>query len=350
MTLRYFNSVLTGSGTQIDLGDTDSAIIGKDAIIGNTLEGAFFYNTIVSSGSTQTVNVQGTVYASGVAIVLGNDASDDKEQTLVVGKTGYVGNEFTSAVEVQGVSGAITNHGTIESNTSGVAMVANGDGTTTSTLTNSGELIGRTGFGIRLIGDDAYVVTNTGLISGGLDAFEGNQASNGITLVNKGEMHGAVTLGTAKDIYDGRGGTQDGGVIAAGAGNDVLKGGRGAEQLEGDAGADVISGGGGADHFVFVLAADSTVAKSGRDLIKDFSHAQHDRIDLSVIDAKAGGPPADAFSFIGTHKFDGSAGELRFQPHAGHTLIQADTDGDRHADFEIDLQNQVTLTKGDFLL
>jgi Ca2+-binding RTX toxin-like protein len=174
-------------------------------------------------------------------------------------------------------------------------------------------------------------------------------ASGGVTIRNSGTMEGTIIFGGGNDTYDGRGGTIDSLVHGFG-GNDRLIGGAGTEQLVGGIGHDVLTGGGGADDFIYNNTGDSTVQASGRDLITDFSHRQHDKIDLRAVDASSAGGGNEAFHFIGRDAFDGTAGELRYSFKSGHTFVLADTDGDRQADFEIALSHHVALAKGDFLL
>lgn len=85
------------------------------------------------------------------------------------------------------------------------------------------------------------------------------------------------------DTLDGAGGADD---IHGGAGNDVLYGGAGADLLHGGVdddtlygqdGLDTLFGGAGADTFVFETAT----AFNNVDVIKDFSTAQNDVLDLS---------------------------------------------------------------------
>jgi autotransporter-associated beta strand protein len=86
-------------------------------------------------------------------------------------------------------------------------------------------------------------------------------------------------------------------------GNDTLKGLGGSDILVGGAGKDRLFGGTQADSFVFQTIADSKPARP--DVIMDFSHAQHDKIDLYDIDADQRGaaPGNQAFVFIGAQTF-----------------------------------------------
>ena len=52
------------------------------------------------------------------------------------------------------------------------------------------------------------------------------------------------------------------------------------------------------------------------------------------------------FFFIGATAFHGMAGELNYRISGSNTLVQADVDGDKVADFEISLTGAITLTAG----
>jgi Ca2+-binding RTX toxin-like protein len=136
--------------------------------------------------------------------------------------------------------------------------------------------------------------------------------------------------------------------MIGGAADDVLRGGAGDDILCGGLGADTLAGGAGADRFVFGSALDSTV--NGRDGIQDF--ALGDIIDLSRIDANSGTAENDAFSFIGTGAFTGTAGELRVENTVGPIwTISADVDGNGAADFEFILirVDGAPMTAADFI-
>jgi Ca2+-binding RTX toxin-like protein len=155
-------------------------------------------------------------------------------------------------------------------------------------------------------------------------------------------------LGTnGKNIFDGGAGNDQ---ISGQGGNDILKGGAGNDKLYGGAGRDELHGGAGKDVFIFKSIKDSTVATSGRDTIKDFSSKQGDKVDLKAIDADTATKGNQTFEFIGTKAFSGDAGELRYIKKGGDTIIFADVNGDKKADFSILIDASLTLKATDFIL
>ena len=135
--------------------------------------------------------------------------------------------------------------------------------------------------------------------------------------------------------------------LAGLGGKDVLTGNGHADTLAGGGGPDKLRGGSGPDHFVYLDVSDSTPAH--HDTILDFRHGQHDKIDLSGVDANSGTAGVQHFNFIGTSGFSGTAGELRYH-FAGHnTKIYGDVDGDGTADFVIVVHHHVAFVGGDFI-
>ena len=137
--------------------------------------------------------------------------------------------------------------------------------------------------------------------------------------------------------------------LSGGAGNDTLIGGAGNDRLIGGAGVDTMTSGGGADTFVFA-SGDSSATSGQHDRITDFVTGT-DHIDLSGIDAIVGTAGIDQFYFIGSTAFDGRAGELDYSYNnaLGVTIVQGDTNGDRLADFAIDLVGNLALSLADFI-
>ena len=136
--------------------------------------------------------------------------------------------------------------------------------------------------------------------------------------------------------------------IVGTSGADTLTGTAANDRFTGGAGTDKMTGGAGYDQFVFVSKSDS-VPGAGRDVVVDFTQGQ-DRIDLSALDANAGTTAHDAFNWIGQSAFSGAAGQLRASVYSYGTVIQADLNGDKVADFEIALSKPFELTSHDFLL
>jgi Ca2+-binding RTX toxin-like protein len=87
-------------------------------------------------------------------------------------------------------------------------------------------------------------------------------------------------------------------VILGLGGNDVLKGLGGDDILVGGAGKDMLYGGPGADTFVYQQLSDSKPAHP--DIIMDFKHSQHDKIDLYDLFQAGHGQP---LVFIGAETF-----------------------------------------------
>ncbi len=159
-----------------------------------------------------------------------------------------------------------------------------------------------------------------------------------------GEAQGDVLIGV-----ENLSGSQGNDTLIGNAGANVLQGWNGADTLRGGAGKDTLTGGGGADRFVYASAGDSMVGANA-DRITDFSRAQGDKIDLSLIDANTGTAGDQAFTFIGSGLYTHHAGELRFAVSGGQTTIAGDINGDGQSDFHIVLSGAVSLQASDFVL
>jgi Ca2+-binding RTX toxin-like protein len=110
-------------------------------------------------------------------------------------------------------------------------------------------------------------------------------------------------------------------------------------------GSDTITGGLGNDLFKF--SGDSS---SGVDQILDFDPG-FDRIDLGDIDASTQTAGDGAFSFIGESAFSGTTtGQVRYEASSNGLILKADVNGDRVADFQIELIGVTSLVAADFIL
>lgn len=137
--------------------------------------------------------------------------------------------------------------------------------------------------------------------------------------------------------------------LFAGAGDDRIYGGAGNDIILSGRGIDGMTGGKGKDFFAFADVSHSS-PQTEVDWISDFS--DEDIIDLSKIDADQMKRGNNAFTFIGSNDFTGQSGELRFDDLGTQAVITADIDGDKRADFEVELDQFYTfaLLESDFLL
>ena len=161
-----------------------------------------------------------------------------------------------------------------------------------------------------------------------------------------GAGNDTLKLGGGDDL--GRGGEGDDQLWGE-AGNDLLYGDAGADVIRGGDGADQLFGGADADRFVFASVADSSPTVTLRDRVRDFSRAELDQIDLSLIDADPASA-VNAFTWRGTSGFSGAAGEVRWRELGDGALLLADTNGDRSADFAVLVMNLSSLRVTDVIL
>ncbi len=143
-------------------------------------------------------------------------------------------------------------------------------------------------------------------------------------------------------------------------GNDWLQGDSGNDRLIGSFGRDTLTGGAGADRFEFDAVGETGRTSSTRDIIRDFTHnslrSLSDQIDLATIDANGTAAGNTAFVWRGTSAFTGGKGQLRYKQENlsgtsnDRTIIEGDINGDRVADFQIELTGLKNLVSADFVL
>lgn len=231
---------------------------------------------IINTGS---VTVRGGETASGFRSLPGAADIWNTGTLEVIGRLASIGIEVNQSNHPNAAPRIFVNSGLIRvtDQTAGIDSTGVLFGSMTSgRLFNSGII--EADYALRVqpaqSGSNLSYITNTGELRGRVDL--GAEAS---TLFNDGLITGRIDLGALNDIYDGRLGTQLGGVfggdgddvILAGAAGDVLDGGGGADELWGAGGADTLTGGGGADRFVLGSG-------SGADVVTDLSLAEGDRI------------------------------------------------------------------------
>ncbi len=209
-------------------------------------------------------------------------------------------------------------------------------------------------------GNDTYIVNSVTdtvmeLAGGGTDLIKSavsyNLAnSDGIDYDSAYDNVENLTL-TGKAAINGTGNALNNLLTGNKAAN-ILNGAEGNDTLIGGLGKDNLTGGFGADKFKFNVITETGTTATTRDMITDFSHAQKDKIDLSVIDANkifAGNnafsapPVGGAFSGVFANP-----GELYFDKTAH--ILYGNNDADSAADFSIKLAGVNSLTASDFVL
>ena len=157
-------------------------------------------------------------------------------------------------------------------------------------------------------------------------------------------------------------------VLDGGAGADTLTGGGGADTLTGGAGKDTLTGGAGADTFVFgkesVVDLDKDFAAEA-DVVKDFSglgadgveqaSEQGDKLDFSGLKEHTlfrGGERLSLTDNDGRGRFTSVKGQVRYEQNEDkdETYVQVDLNGDGGADFQVTLDDSLTLTAADLIL
>jgi serralysin len=192
------------------------------------------------------------------------------------------------------------------------------------------------------LGNDTYYVDNALDVVTELAAQGTDTVISSIAYTLKANVENLTLSGSA--ALSGIGNELNN-VITGNAGSNLLSGGAGNDILIGGPGKDTLTGGLGADVFKFLATADSVVGLN-RDAVTDFSVAQGDKIDLSLIDANSILAGDQAFVFIGTGAFTHVAGQIHFQS----AVVSGDVNGDGVADFEIQLTGVTTLTSASFIL
>jgi Ca2+-binding RTX toxin-like protein len=158
-------------------------------------------------------------------------------------------------------------------------------------------------------------------------------------------MGGNDTLrgGQGNDTLDGGLGSD---ALLGETGTDTLLGGEGNDTLRGGAGRDILEGGGGRDRMLYTALADSGAAHASRDVVKGFTHGV--KIDLSALDANTTRSGNQAF--VWSSAFTGVARQLVVTKtldtaSIDHYLVRADVNGDKRADFSIQIQGAPELNK-----
>jgi uncharacterized protein (TIGR01370 family) len=363
--LLYFGASFTGADVANGGGDRDVVVLQGNYAL--TLSAANFVAieslSLQSGARTTWGDVANNFYDYNLTMADANTPAGT--QLIVNAQSLRVGEDFTfnGAAETNGSFLVYGGHGVdlltggagadiffFEGERWGPSDRVNGGAGSDALIISAGSGVNHIAFGtgsltnIEAISLNArYATDPTQKPSYDLVLANGNVAAGGTLIVN-----GSSIADSNQFVgIDGRAVTGGNLILFGGAGHDTLMGGGGADQILGGRGSDSLTGGGGADVFRYDSTAESNAGAN--DLIGDFA-AGLDKVDLSRIDANTQIAGDQAFSWIGSSAFTGSAGQLRVYQSGGYQWIAGDTDGDGAADLLIAFQaGTAPLGAGDFL-
>lgn len=313
--------------------------VGTGIVEGGFTVGGKTYNAVMA---TENFALSGSkIFVSGVAI---NDTNGDNFYNVGEARAGVSVSVTTAGVP----------DGTATTEAAGGYSVAVGSGTHIITFSEGG------------LANSVSAIVAGGSENVKVDLSGTGEILSSVTTTLGEGAQDLVLLGAV--IADGYGnelnnviiGSKAANTLSGNAGKDTLSGGSGNDVLRGDAGQDILIGGAGADKFDFNAINETGIVTTTRDVIADFTHnakrSLSDVIDLSTIDANSARAGDQAFVWKNTAAFSGTAGELRYirENPSGiaydKTIIEGDINGDKVADFQIELTGLKTLVKADFIL
>jgi serralysin len=163
-------------------------------------------------------------------------------------------------------------------------------------------------------------------------------------------IYGGFTIANGVVIENAIGG-KSADTIIGNAAHNTLMGNQGNDTIIGGLGSDSLYGGIGSDYFKMTTINDSGLNLSSRDKIYDFELGE-DKIDLSLIDAKAKFSKNDAFTFLNNAPTNSSIsnGAVWKEQIGGNTIVYGSNDKDLSPEFSIELIGLIDLTSANFIL
>ena len=352
-------------------------------ILANTAAGGHAAGDIISNfeniiGSSFNDTLTGNTLANSIAGGLGNDSiSGGTGNDILNGETGndsLLGGDGLDTL-LGGIGADAMDGGLGVDTLSYVGSTAVTVNLTTNTV-SGGHATGDTILGFENVLGSAYAdnimgnaLANT--ITGGAGADTLNGSTGLDTLSYEGSNAGVTASLTTNTTSGGHGagdvisnfenllgssladnfiGSAVANVLTGGSGNDSMDGAAGNDTLRGGIGADQTTGGLGLDTFIWDDGEFGAMTTTGADRIVDFSTAQGDKINLSLVDANTTTTADNAFTFIGAAAFSNVAGQLRYEVQGTNTIVMGDQDGNGAADFWIRLDGVVVPVAGNFVL
>jgi Ca2+-binding RTX toxin-like protein len=303
--------------------------------------------------------------------VLGNNATEDAEISGTIVKTGgniVGGDVFQGSTDVGDTTVADVFAATVDIDPSAGTVFAgvladNGGSVQTIALKSSGRNPALDASNANAPTTDARgearfdqtTIANTNGSVADLGAYEvrtlvgvaitGNAKANVINATHT--LAGQPLPGGGDDFISGRGGNDR---ISALDGDDTIIGGKGVDKMRGGDGADIFQFNSLAELKTIQVVTVGSVPthKVLFDHIMDFAIGD-DQLDFGNIDANKTASGKQDFTLIGSSKFSGDAGELRFVNKAGGAVVLGDVNGDGKADFKLVLDH-ATIAADDFIL
>lgn len=211
----------------------DDLHVGAGVVIQSTLTDA-----VTTWTGTHTFTVDGTIIGYDDCInTIGTDTAQNviinAGAQLISGGDGVVTD--ADGVILDGVGSSMTNAGSIISYGSAASLFVRDAGTTT--VSNSGVMVGRVAGVWHKFGTGTLIFNNSGTVESPNFAFLGGASTDLVS--NKGIMKGTVDLGGGDDVLFNRAGTILGS-ITGGDGNDRFVLGTTAEIIDGGTGFDTL--------------------------------------------------------------------------------------------------------------
>jgi trimeric autotransporter adhesin len=316
----------------------------------NTLDGGIetvaAADTLIGGAGNDTYIIRSTTDIITEAAGALNGVADRAQVTLLAGQT-YVLTAGAGVEFLETTNAALTTAFNLTGNALAQQITGNAG---VNTLDGGVETVAALDKLIGGAGNDTYIIRSSNDVI--VEAFA---AVNAVTNADHAKVTVSYALAAGVNVEFLETLTPTVATAINLTGNEIaqkITGNAGNNIITGAGGRDDMFGGGGADTFKFTSVLDTTKVAATRDVISDFTHnnalALSDRIDLSAIDANGVLAGTTAFTFLAVKAaaFTGVAGQLHYLASGTNTILEGDINGDKIADFQIELTGIKTLVGG----